>query len=225
VRVYEFIQEIIMKRADATIAVSETMVEQLKSKNIKSSLIENMLSIMPVNTHTDINSKPHLVFIGRLSPEKGANVLVDAAKKIKQINLSIIGDGEQRALLEKKIKDENIQNIKLLGFHSDITPFIKSADALIMPSLREGLPMTLLEAICSGIPVIGSDVGGLKSLVKQNGILVPPNDAFILEKAILIFIDKQQMFKQNAQSMAEGFTKRFSVETWCKKTIEIYKSL
>jgi len=225
VKVYEFIQEMVMRRADTVISVSIAMKEELDNKNIESVLIENMLSITPVTSQQVVNLRPHFIFIGRLSSEKGADKLVSAFSNIKNVDVSIIGDGAQKESLEKRIKEENLQHIKLLGFHSDISSFIQRADALVMPSLREGLPMTLLEAICSGIPVIGSDVGGLKELVKHNGILVPPGDIFALEKAVHIFLERKEVFKQNAEILKPDFVKRFSVENWSKKTLAVYQRL
>jgi glycosyltransferase involved in cell wall biosynthesis len=225
VKIYEFIQEMVMRRADAVISVSVAMKEELDSKNINSTLIENMLSIVPVASNLVVNLRPHFIFIGRLSSEKGADKLISAFSNIKNVDVSIIGDGAQRESLERKIKDENLHHIKLLGFHSDVSSFIQKADALVMPSLREGLPMTLLEAICSGIPVIGSDVGGLKALVKHNGILVPPGDIIALEQAINIFLERKEVFKQNAEILKLGFVKRFSVENWSEKTLGVYRRL
>ncbi len=225
VKVYEFIQELIMRKADRVISVSHPMHEELDRKNIKSSLIENMLSMEPAISTYQETQETHFVFIGRLSPEKGANILVTALKNMPMVKLSIVGDGVEKEQLEKRVIDEEIKNIEFLGFQSDVSPYLKDAHALIMPSLREGLPMTLLEAICGGLPVIGSDVGGLKGLVKQNGILVPPGDPVALNKAIQIFVAKRDGFTQNAQALSEIFINRFSVKNWSYKTVEIYKRL
>jgi glycosyltransferase involved in cell wall biosynthesis len=225
VKIYELIQEMVMRRADAVISVSVAMKEELDSKNIDSILIENMLSITPVTTKLEMNQRPKFIFIGRLSSEKGADKLVSAFSNIKNVDVSIIGDGAQREYLENKIEEENLHHIKLLGFHSDVSSFIQSADALVMPSLREGLPMTLLEAICSGLPVIGSDVGGLKALVKHNGILVPPGDIVALEQAVQIFLERKEVFKKNAEILKTDFIRRFSVENWSKKTLAVYLRL
>ena len=124
------------------------------------------------------------------------------------------------------MEDYNLSNkIVFEGFQSNVMPFIQSSDCVVMPSFREGLPMTLIETICSGKPVIGSHVGGISELVTDNGITVQPNDVEELTNALNTFIQNPKAYKQSALAKASLFKKRFSVESWCAKTLDCYKKV
>lgn len=229
VRIYEWIQERIMKKADQVISVSKSMQDQLLELSIKSSLVENPLSLKRLELKMESTANPDilkLVVVGRLSPEKGINILLDAITDIENIELTIVGDGQEKTNLARIVKENNIENkVQFVGFQKEILPYLSESDCLVMPSLREGLPMTLIEAMCFGLPVIGSKVGGLKYLVQENGILVSPNNSKELKSAINIFIENSKEFKINAKEKSETFQKRFSVETWVKNTVNIYKNV
>ncbi|RWO35482.1 MAG: glycosyltransferase [Mesorhizobium sp.] len=112
-----------------------------------------------------------LVAIGRLTHQKGFDILIEAISRIRKINgkvhLRIVGDGEDRAILEAKIGDLGIgSNVELVGYRNDINKIIDSADFVINSSRYEGFPNAALEALSRGVPVIGvAGVGGIEELV------------------------------------------------------------
>ena len=218
-----------MKKADKVISVSKPMQDQLLALSIKSELVENPLSLKSISSKekpTENSGILRLVVIGRLSPEKGINVLLDAIKEIQNLKLTIVGDGQEKPNLMRIVEENNIENkVQFVGFQKEILPYLSESDCLVMPSLREGLPMTLIEAMCFGLPVIGSKVGGLKYLVQDNGILVSPNNSKEINSAIYNFVENSKEFKIKAKEKSESFQKRFSVETWVKNTVNIYKNV
>lgn len=224
VRVYEFIEDLILKRADKVIAVSSPMQKNLQEQNINSILIENFLTISQAPAEKLPESPLKLIFIGRLSPEKGCSFLIEALNMLNKedFSLTIVGDGVQRAELELMA---NKENTSFLGFRKDIPKLLGLHHVLIMPSLREGLPLTLIEATCNNLPVIASHVGGIPNLVedKKNGILVSPESSEELRHAIMEMKNNFLRFKQEAQLLAPIYRERFSDTEWAKKTIEIYK--
>jgi glycosyltransferase involved in cell wall biosynthesis len=94
-----------------------------------------------------------------------------------------------------------------------------------MPSHREGLPMILIEAICSGVPVIGSSVGALNYLVSDNGILFEPTDINAITESIIEFNNNKNKFLEIALNKTIIFQKRFHPNRWADETMKIYKNV
>jgi glycosyltransferase involved in cell wall biosynthesis len=140
-----------------------------------------------------------LLFVGRLTPLKGLRVLFAALERIRvnrsDITLTIIGDGEERPWAEEAAR--RIGGIRLLGLksQSEVAAALAEADALVLPSFAEGLPVVFMEALATGRPVIASRVAGIGELVedKVTGLLVAPGDAAGLEQAILTLADDPRL--------------------------------
>ena len=133
---------------------------------------------------TDL-SAPHLVFVGRLAGVKGVPVLLDALSQIKadmpDLRVTLIGDGPERADLEIRAQDLGLGAVvTFAGYKSqdEVAETLASADALVLPSFAEGVPVTLMEAMASGLPVLATRVGGISELVEDgiSGYLVPPGN-------------------------------------------------
>ena len=129
-----------------------------------------------------------LVAIGRLLPVKGFDVLIEALANLPQAQLEIIGAGTERERLESLARHHGVQNRLLFSGHLSaeaVRRRMRSADLLVMPSRSEGLPLTLLEALCCGLPVVASDVGAVgEVLTVTTGKVVPPEDAQRLAQTI-----------------------------------------
>jgi glycosyltransferase involved in cell wall biosynthesis len=126
------------------------------------------------------------LFVGRLSEEKGIRVLLNAFKS-SDLKLVIIGDGPMKAEVESVVKERS--NIQHLGFQPKavIMDNLKRAKSLIFPSTwYEGFPITILEALATGTPVIGSRIGGIAEIVKDkfNGLLFEPGDEGSLVRSL-----------------------------------------
>ncbi|MDZ4310135.1 MAG: glycosyltransferase family 4 protein [Cypionkella sp.] len=136
---------------------------------------------------------PHLVAIGRLCEQKGFPVLIEtmaiAAKRLPGLTLTICGDGELRSLIESEITRHGIEDrIKIAGWvdETGVRAAIAAAHALILPSLAEGLPMVVIEAMACGRPVISTCINGVPELLTpKEGWLVPAGDATALADAIV----------------------------------------
>ena len=228
VKIYEYIEQRIMRKADCTITVSETMLKSLNLKRIPNTeLVENMLSFNPATRTIPQNEKLELVIIGRVSPEKGHIDLLMALADIKiKYNLTIIGTGSEVELIKDYILKYNLKDkVHLIGFRSDIRPYLLSADVLLMPSHREGLPMILIEAICSGVPVIGSSVGALKYLISENGILFTPKNTDEIKASILEFNKNKKNYLDNGLKDSLKFQERFHPNRWVARTLNIYNKV
>ncbi len=132
-----------------------------------------------------------LIFAGRLQPIKGLDTLLRAAHLLPKdafgvIRILIAGDGPERARLERERDELGLQSIvSFLGPRSDVADLLQCADAFVMTSISEGLPMALLEAMATGLPCIATAVGGIPDLFAGGaGILVPVSDAQAVANAI-----------------------------------------
>jgi starch synthase (maltosyl-transferring) len=132
------------------------------------------------------------LYVGRLDPQKGLPILLDAAGRVAandpRLHLAIVGDGpELAALLDRAEGLPSLdERLHVLGRRSDIPALLKAADILVLPSLWEGMPNVVLEAMAARRAVIGTRVEGTEDLVvhEETGLLVPPGDVSALADAL-----------------------------------------
>src|SRR6056297_161459 len=138
----------------------------------------------------------NLLFVGRLTGIKGLRVLFAALESLRadgrtDITLTLIGDGDDRAWAEAEAA--RLGGITLLGFRSqtDVATALEDADALVLPSFAEGVPVVLMEAMATGLPVIATQVGGVSELVEEgvSGRIVAPGNVAALTGAITDLAD------------------------------------
>ena len=145
-----------------------------------------------LKTDLGLGSGPVVGIIARLSDVKGHIYLIEAMKKV----LKALPDAQLLIAGEGKMKDELVSLARHLGLEGkvfflpqvcDTVKVLSIMDVFVMPSLKEGLGLALMEAMACGLAVIGSDVGGIKSLIQHdyNGLLVEPEDTVALSSAIL----------------------------------------
>lgn len=135
----------------------------------------------------------HLLFVGRLAGGKGVTVLFEAFEQLlprfPDLHLTLIGDGPARLELETEAKQRCLGDVvTFTGYRSqaEVAEALKEVDMLVLPSFAEGVPVVLMEAMASGLPVVSSRVGGIPELVEDgvSGLLVPPGDTAALADAI-----------------------------------------
>jgi len=161
-----------------------------------------------------------LFFLGRVGKVKGVDYLLRAMKKLPDINLKIAGYGLEREELEKYATDNNLVNVEFLGgvFGEDKLLYLSAADALVLPSLKEGAPVTVMEAMARNRPSIVSDVGGVKLMINdENGIIIEPGQVDdIIKAARNVFEWREKDIKKHA--------KIYKWEKIIQDTVEDYKN-
>ncbi|MBI2639292.1 MAG: glycosyltransferase family 4 protein [Candidatus Sungbacteria bacterium] len=169
--------------------------------------------------------------VAELTKNKGLAYLIDSINEVRKknpefkIQVLIIGEGEERERLQNQIRKLGLENtVHLAGFIPDAARYLKAFDIFILPSLKEGLPYTLLEAINAKIPVIATAVGGIPDLIEheQDGLLVPPANSSTLTKAIttlLVDSEKRRIFAENA---AKKIRERNSFSEMIQKHVALY---
>jgi len=135
--------------------------------------------------------KPLWVCAARLEEQKGHDVLIEALAEVKRRGLEFLaalaGEGSRREPLERRVAELSLgEQVRFLGSLPEIGPLLAAADAVVMPSRWEGLPLTLLEALARGRPVVASAVGGIPEVIEDrvSGRLVPPGDVPALADAL-----------------------------------------
>lgn len=162
--------------------------------------IPNPKSQLEIKKKFGLGEGPVIGIIARLSDVKGHAYLIQGMPvvlgKVPQAQLLIIGEGRE----EPKLKDLSAKlgiekNVFFLPSAYNTAEALEAMDLFVMPSLKEGLGLGLMEAMASGLAVIGSEVGGIKSLIKDgyNGLLVEPKDSSVLSSAILKLLKDQSL--------------------------------
>ena len=171
----------------------------------------------PVDTSKFVPNKENhdkftFITIGRMSPQKNQALLLKSFSNIvnydKNVSLIFIGDGELKEELFALTKQLNIENyVKYIGNVSKVECFLNKADVFVLSSIYEGLPMTILEAMSIGLPIISTNVGGVKDVVTDNGLLVGVNENELTEAMELIMHSKEKYnyFANNSKKNAKNF--------------------
>ncbi len=149
-----------------------------------------------------------LLFVGRLTELKGVTVLLEALQQVKKeqpdVELTIVGDGPDRDRFEAVACELDVaDHVRFVGARSqaEVADQLADTDVFVLPSFAEGVPVTLMEALAAGVPVVATHVGGVAELVEHgiNGYLVLPGDAVSLADALLALLDdprSRQLFGQ-----------------------------
>jgi len=155
------------------------------------------------------SDQPVLLWVGRLDPIKGLDVLVEATSIVARqqpLHLLIAGDGPYRADLERLVAASGLSaRAHVLGMRGDVPGLLRSADVFVFPSRTEGLPNALLEAMAAALPVVATDVPGCRDVVDsgRTGILVPVDDPAALAGAVLRALRDRAWAKSLGQAAAE----------------------
>jgi len=177
----------------------------------------------------NLKGKRIVLFSGKLTAYKGVKYLVKAARKIKEAEIVILGEGPERASLEQRAKDYGLTNIHFLGHlgsSDDLNKFYKRAAVFVAPSVwDEPLGLVILESMASRTPVVVTRKGGIPLAVKDgvNGYFVRPRNASeIAEKVNLLLSneDKRRKMADNARRIA---VEKFSWELIAHRFISMYE--
>lgn len=138
--------------------------------------------------------------VATFKEQKGHRFLIGAtpflASKFSNLQILLLGDGDLRQEMENLTMELGIQDfIKFLGTRKDVPEFLAASDLFVLPSLWEGLPMALVEAMASGLPIVATEVSGSKQAILhgKTGILVPPGDVKALEEGITYLLSNPEM--------------------------------
>ena len=210
VRLYEALDRRWLRLMDGVVCVSAGQAARVRRGGVRPERIRVIRNAIDAARFDDVDrrgrteleslfpSVPKMIVIGvgRLSPEKGFDQLVKAAALVAEkghsVGFALIGDGPDRARLETLVRSLGLQSrVAFAGFRTDIDRLIAGADILAQSSYTEGLPNVLLEAGAASVPVVATDVGGTREIVRdgKTGYLVPSGDPAALAARLIELIE------------------------------------
>ena len=168
-----------------------------------------------------------ILYVGRFDQVKGVDYLLKAVKMIysehEKIKLILVGDGNLKEYYYK-ISEPIRDAVLFTGFRSDIPKFMNMADVVVLPSLSEGCPNVVLEAMACGTPVIASRVGAVPDIIENDkiGIIVEPKDVMGLKVALMRLIEDRGLVKKMGERGRERVEKEFTWDAVCRKLERFY---
>lgn len=248
-RLNELLDAFALRFVDKIILVSEGMLNKLEIQSLpqdKIVVISNGVDVMGNSAdciYTDdsmavrVDQFCHqaitVASIGRLSTEKGYTDLIEAVAMVRErccenIRLMLVGEGRLRSQLQDAAEAAGIGDAFLItGYVKNARRLFDSIDIYAISSLTEGLPITLLEAMASGTPIVSTAVGGISSVVKdrQEALLVPSGDPAALADGIIELICTPEYAQQLAASAKKKVVSDFNCDAMAEKYVEIYRQL
>jgi glycosyltransferase involved in cell wall biosynthesis len=231
----------VINRVSKIIAVSTPLAERVRmlgaaAKNVV--LIPN--GVDTAAFQQGVNNERfgyRLLWVGRLVSVKGLDFLVramlDVVSVFPEANLTLVGDGPLHADVNRTIAELGLEaNIRLTGLvsHEQIPAYLAECDLFVLPSLSEGLPLVLVEAMSAGKPVVASKVGGIPDVIvdsgdRKTGYMVPPADSEALAQAIITMLSDSQQARTMGENGRTYIEKHYAWSIIAKETVALYRSL
>ena len=232
---YGTINRFMLRHSSKIIAVSET----IKADLVRSGVTESRIKVIPnsIRPHDhrffeqnrkakrsmlNISEDEFVIgYVGRLSNEKGLRYLIQAISMLNQsdmpLKVLVIGEGPERKELEVLSAKEKVeQKIIFAGFQNNTESWFPAMDLFVLPSLTEGTPMALLEALACGIPVVASAVGGVPQVIDSgnNGLLVSPGRPEEIKEAVINLYKNNELRTGLSKAAQHIIKSKYNVENW-----------
>ena len=172
--------------------------------------------------------QPVILTAARLAEQKGHCYLLKAATLVPQAIFILAGDGPDRARLQAQAQELGLgERVIFLGYRDDISDLLGCCDLFVLPSLFEGLPLSILEAMAANKPVVASAVGGNDEAIVhgETGLLVPPADPAALAGAIHRLLSDLELARRLAVQAELRVRQRFSAEAMVEHVSQIYEQI
>lgn len=224
----------LVQMSDKYILLSDSYKKILKSYyNIGSDkilAIPNIKNEFDIKTDITLTKKKQVLFVGRLSSQKGIDKLMEIWRRIETLvldyELVIVGDGEDRKIIEESILKYNLKRIRLEGFREDVDKYYKESSALFMTSNFEGFPLVLSEAMQFGVvPFVYDTFTSLHDIIEsnKNGYIIKPFDIRTYVNYFLFFIKKPQNEVFDIRLSAIKSSENFSTDVVLAKWLSLFK--
>ena len=228
---------VVSARVNRYLAVSRQVAAQLRDRfgvrPGKITLVPNAVSLdqfphdaTPNSTRpADPATPPTVLTVARLDPQKGLHHLVAAAALVPEARVMIVGDGPERGALETLIAQLGLgDRVHLLGFRTDIPELLAGCDLFVLPSLFEGLPLSILEAMAAGKAVVATAIGGNDEAVVDGvtGLLVPPADPQALADALRTLLREPERRRRLGEAGRRRAEAEFSATAMVRRVAAVY---
>lgn len=183
---------------------------------------------VPYDSKLQTEISEEYIYVGRLSEEKGIALLLEAFEQLHQVKICLIGTGPLANDVEKYIDERHIKNIRILGSltHEEVIKRLRHAKSLILPSIwYEGFPMVIVEALSCGIPVIGSRLGNIQEVIRdnENGLLFDGGSADDLKEKIRLLESDQELYNNLKTGAQNTYLQSYTEEKNYNCLEEIYE--
>jgi glycosyltransferase involved in cell wall biosynthesis len=212
--------------------IEKKNIEKLGINTKKIRVIHNGVDTTLFTPHPNKkkNGFQHLLWVGRFVLGKRVDLLIEAynttLKEYPNARLTLVGEGPLKESIENKIEKlglkKNIQIINRID-NSDLPALYNQADIFILPSLMEGIPRTLLEAMSCGIPVIVTELPHLANLVKDAGLFIPRENPIVLSEQIARLLQNKELALRLGNHGREIIEKQYSWQDTVQQTLNVYQ--
>jgi len=230
-------------RCDRFIAISQAVKKELIKAGVKSRIVNVVYSgidlhkydlLPPADVRKELGLPGDALVagtVGSLTSEKGHADIIRAARmvvaKAPRVRFVFAGTGDLEPDLRRLCAGLGIsENVVFAGFRTDIGNLLRSCDIFIMASHSEGLGTSVLDAMLTGLPVIGSNTGGIPEMVtdNENGFLFPPGDSITLADRIAILAENDRLRREFGMKSREK-VKEFDIQSTVSGTLKVYRQL
>jgi glycosyltransferase involved in cell wall biosynthesis len=246
VRCYEQLDRFILRWMDAVVCVSQAQADKVRAAKVPEAKIVTIQNAVGVDAFVDANAEVRAEMAswfaqpprwligaaGRLSPEKGFAVLIEAAALVLQqrpeAGFVVFGDGPLRADLERLILERGLQRrFVLAGFRNDVARFLPNLDFGAMSSFTEGLPIALLETGAAGVPSVATHVGGIPEVIEDgvSGSLVPAGNAAAFAQAVVALLDDEARRIAMGRAACARVRQHFSFTAASERYLALFRRL
>ena len=242
IRLYEYLDSLILRRAQRVMAVSDAIADCLHKARVqrdKISVIYNGTD--PPTTHDcqptlrqelAVGDRVIVGTVGRLETQKGLEYFIMAAKEVlsefPEALFVVAGEGSLRSKLERMISDLGlVSNVLLLGRRTDMAGVYASLDLFVLASIDEGMPMTILEALAARRPVVATKVGAVEKLIipERTGVLIEPGDVPGLREAMLRCLKDPPFARDLGKNGEEYIRTSFSSDVMARSYVDVYRQV
>lgn len=237
--------KVVLGFADRVVLVSESIMDKLNPKWVDRRRVLTIPNAVDpaefqaldnngqVRERFGIAHKDFLAgVIGRFSPEKGHVYLIDALPQIVEamphLKVMLIGDGQEKENIQKRINELDVsRNVVFTGYQEELGPFYSALDLLVLPSLSEGMPNVVLEAMLSGKPVLATRVGGVPEVVVERvtGRIVDSQSPDQLAKAILDMFQNPELLLEYGLAGRQRVQQEFHPAQRLARIAALYEEL
>ncbi len=229
-----------IRNAACSIAISTDIYEKMKHYNSRTEYVPNGVNVDKFKPPKKRETSPKVLFVGRISEQKGLEYLVDAVGRVKRdvsdVEVHCIGptsfygdvDSEYSIRLQKLISEHNLEDNFIFTrkvSEQELLKHYRESALFVLPSVSEGMTLVVLEALACGLPVVATNVSGVRDVVDDDvGRIVPKRDSAALAKRMAELLSDSSLMRnmsKNARERAE----MFSWERIAKKTVAVYKKV
>jgi glycosyltransferase involved in cell wall biosynthesis len=213
-----------VSEANRMLALRHRIAKERHLRTIRNGIVDGGAAAEP-----DRSGVPVIVSIARFSPQKDQGLLLRAlAEIVPPVRATFVGDGPTRLPLEAEAARLNLRDrVTFLGERRDVTAILAEAQIFALPTKWEGFPLSILEAMRAGLPVVASEVGGVAEAVThgETGFLVPTGDHMAFHSALSALIEDGALRRRMGEAGRKRYQAEFTLDIMLRRTMAIYREI